>query len=384
MDTERLTVLGIDVERADGSSPSSLDKLVRRLIDQPDVDRFLNSEQYFFALLTSRLRDALDDGFDRRADGALGELHRALYLLYEQNFAAPTTPQALNQFHPFPIRIRREIERAWQAFETNRARLIVDAIPADPFTFAEAFRQLCVNHPLSRHPLFDFLEFKAKRDDLVAFMQRDSALILRFSDLVAMAMIGADDEVRGELATNLWDEMGNGDLSQRHTNQFRNLLAYVNGEAVSKSISSLGLAGLVDWQGLAGYNLHLFFSLHRTNYLKSVGCLGASELMDAAQYAKLLRGCARVGLDDQKRLAYYTNHVDDDLSHGETWLTNVIVPLVCKYPHHRSEIMLGAEMRLNVTCDYFTSVLRHLVGTTQTISVGDIGPDLGDVQRGRT
>src|SRR6185437_320688 len=174
------------------------------------------------------------------------------------------------------------------------------------------------------------------------------------------AMIGADDEIRGELAANLWDEMGNGDPSMRHTVLFRRLLSYVGCEPDGNTASTENYVGIHDWQGYAGYNLHLFFSLHRRNYFKSVGCLGSSEFMDGGQYAKILRGCSRVGLEDKDRLAYYASHVEIDAQHGETWLGNVLVPLVLKYPEARSDIVLGAEMRLNVTADYYDSILSKL------------------------
>jgi len=38
----------------------------------------------------------------------------------------------------------------------------------------------------------------------------------------------------------------------------------------------------------------------------------------------------------------------------------VLVPLVAKSPKLHDDIILGARMRLNITHDYFTSVLRNL------------------------
>jgi hypothetical protein len=349
-----------DVKANGGSSEAGLDELVRRVVQAPDIDAMLREEPNFFPSLMARLTYELAAGFERGNERALRQIHRALYFLYEQNFAAPTAIDAANQFHPFLMRVRNEIERRWEAFEKTRARIAEDDVPADPAAFSQFFKERCFAHLLARHPLFDFLELKAGRDDLIDFFRSDSALALRFCDLVTMTMVGADEEVRGELAVNLWDEMGNGDPSLRHAKLFRRLLAYVGADRGAQPGPGESFVDSLEWQGLAGYNLHLFLSIHRSNYFKSVGCLGSSELMDGPQYAKLLRGLRRVGIDDQQQLAYYASHVEIDAVHGQNWIENVLVPLVVKYPEMRGQIVVGAAMRLNITNDYFTSVLRKL------------------------
>jgi hypothetical protein len=337
-----------------------LDDAIVALVRQSELERAL-SEPGLYPTFMARLSRTLEDAFERHNQRSLLEVHKALYLLYEQNFAAPAQAQAANQFHPFLLRVRNDIERAWERFETRRAHAREDEAPDDAAAFSSFFKDRCRQHRLSRHPLFDFLEFKATRDEIVEFFLHDRPLIQRFCDLVTMAMVGADEEVRGELAVNLWDEMGNGDPAMRHTALFRRLLDYVGADRGGDTASTEAHVGILDWQGLAGYNLHLFFSLHRRNYFKSVGCLGSAELMDSNQYAKILHGCRRIGMADAEPLAYYVSHAEVDMQHGESWLANVLVPLVLKYPQARAEIILGAEMRLNITADYFDSILTKLI-----------------------
>jgi hypothetical protein len=361
---------------------TGLDDMVLRLARESDLDQFVGEDRAFFPAFMKRLERTIESGLVGRQARALYEIHRALYVLYELNFAAPDNPQAANQFHPFLLRVRNDIERAWERAETSRAQVTPSDVPGDPVRFSADFKDRCARHRLARHPLFDFLEFKATRAELIEFFMHDRALILRFCDLVSMAMVGADDEVRGELAVNLWDEMGNGDPAMRHTALFRRLLSYIGCEADRTGASTEPYVGILDWPGFAGYNLHLFFSLHRRNYFKSVGCLGSAELMDGNQYAKILRGCHRVGLDDAEQLAYYASHVEIDASHGETWLANVLVPLVVKYPEARVEIAVGAEMRLNITADYYDSLLQKLLAlprrrVVERQSVASVAPVTG-------
>jgi hypothetical protein len=347
-----------EVRRADRRESARLDEMVPRLMHSPDLDQLLRTDEQQYRSPMERLRLRIAAAFNDRDEDALTEMHRVLFFLYEQHFADPASPEAVNQFHPLLIRIRNDIERAWLASEASRARSVDGPSPATPEAFASAFKEICFNHPLARHPLFDFLEHQAQREQMVAFFRSDSALILRFCDLISTAMVGADDEIRGELAVNLWDEMGNGDAAQRHTALFRRFLAYIGAD--DDFLSPEAAARQMDWQGLAGYNLHLCLSIHRSHYFKYVGCLGSSELMDAPQYAKVLKGCRRVGLNDDEKLAYYANHVSIDAAHGQDWLDKVLVPLVAKSPKLHDDIILGARMRLNITHDYFTSVLRNL------------------------
>ena len=58
------------------------------------------------------------------------------------------------------------------------------------------------------------------------FFRHEGVLILRFCDLMVLSMLGVDEDVREELATNLWDEVGNGNYQNRHTELFRRLLRH--------------------------------------------------------------------------------------------------------------------------------------------------------------
>jgi hypothetical protein len=197
------------------------------------------------------------------------------------------------------------------------------------------------------------LENRATRGDLVTFFLSDAAVIVRFCDLVVLTMVGADDAIRGELAENLWDEMGQGRAQEQHVHLFGNLLKYAGIDLPERPLSVDDFVNNLDWSGLAGYNFYLFLCLNRRNQLRSLGALGAAESMDPAQYRRVLAGCRRVGFDDEAQLTYYASHESMDVEHGNRWLKNVLLPLVRKYPEKRYEIVLGAHMRINVTLDYY-------------------------------
>ena len=212
------------------------------------------------------------------------------------------------------------------------------------------------------------MEDDANEDAIVDFFVHEGTVILRFCDLIVLSMVGADDDVRRELADNFWDEVGNGNYQNRHTELYKRLLRYVDHEKPEQHLLSALCLERLDWQGLAGYNLYMNLALNRRNYYKSVGCLGVAEMMDPAQYDKIVRGCHRVGLRDDHQLAYYVDHIEIDKEHGDGWLNNVMAPIVSRYPEAAYDIAAGALMRLNTGCDYYDYLLEKLAGNV----VGDL------------
>lgn len=346
---------------------------VRALMARPDLDEYFEARPERAASL---LRDAAalaehaygagdetagdgaaDDAYDA---GARYQLHKALYLLYEEHLRPSGASTVFNQYNPELIGVRNRLERRWEAFETSRARFDADAVPTDPDAFRRYFKALIMSHHMVGHPLFDFLETEATREDLVGFFLSDAAVIVRFCDLVVLSMVGVEDAIRPELAENFWDEMGNGRHQERHVHLYRNLLEYAGVNLPGDELVADDFSGHLNWQGLAGYNLYLFLCMHRKNQFRSLGALGAAEAMDPAQYAKVLAGCRRVGLEDNDKLAYYAGHAELDVSHGEGWCDNVLLPLVQRYPQRRGEIVEGTLMRMNITADYYDDLLRRL------------------------
>lgn len=342
------------LQRAEGER---LDELVAQVLRTPDIDALLYANQGFFPRFMALLSHTLEHAFEASDQAARQQAHRALFLLYEENFEQFGDGAASNQFHPFVIRVRNDIERAWERFERNRIDAPFDQIPADAEGFSDFFRRYCAEHRLTGHPLFDFIEQEATREEIVRFFAYDSTLVLRFCDLITLSMIGADDSVRSVLAENFWDEMGNGDFSRRHTHLFKRLLSYVGADQL---LAADRIAMGSSWQALAGYNLYMYLSLHRRNYFMSLGCLGSGELMDSGQYVKIVKGCRRVGFTDREGLAYYIDHAEADVRHGNEWLDQVLVPMVEKYGGARRDIVTGASLRLNTTADYYDFLLRDL------------------------
>jgi CRP-like cAMP-binding protein len=329
--------------------PASFHDRVVWLMGRDDLDTYLELHPAESRTLIRSATSLADRAFVERDPSALGEAHKTLYALYEDQ-VRPVGASAYNQFNPLLLEVRNVLESQWERYEVDRITVVPDEVPTDPGEFSRYFAELCRKGSMADHRLFEFLENGATRVELVSFFLSDAPVIVRFCDLVALTMVGADDEIRGELAENLWDEMGQGRKQERHVRLFGSLLEDAGIDLPEGPLSADHFVHNLEWSGLAGYNFYLFLCLHRRNQLRCLGALGAAESMDPAQYSRVLAGCRRVGFDE---IAYYADHESMDVEHGDRWLENVLLPLVRKYPEKRHEIVLGAQMRINVTRDYY-------------------------------
>ena len=333
---------------------------VGALVARSDLEDHLERSELEAATLLRSCDRLVEAAFGKGDPVARYQAHKALYVLYEDSLRPAGVDAGLNQFNPFLITLRNKIERRWEKLELERIALNSEEVPEDPDAFGDYFMATCWGHKMIGHRLFEYLGAEASRGELINFFLNDGAVIVRFCDLVALSMIGADDDVRPELATNFWDEMGKGAFQERHVALYRDLLAYTGTNLPADDLSTDHFIDRLDWSGLTGYNLYLFLCLHRRNQFRALGALGAAEMTDPPQYARVLEGCRRVGLDDDARLAYYAGHHETDVTHGADWLEKVLLPLVRKYPKKRHEIVVGALMRMNVTLDYYDNLLEGL------------------------
>jgi hypothetical protein len=328
---------------------------IRSMIEGAELELYFDDQPEEFAALRHRVDEVLDAAFGRGEDDALADVHATLFALYELHVAPAASERCANQFNPYLIRLRGAIERRWLASEAlGTTRLDVSVRTARDLT--EAICSVSAQHRASKHPLFDFLEKDATRVQLSAFFRSDSALNIRFFDLIVLALLGSDPSVRGELSQNFWDEAGKGDPQRSHVALFRHLL-----HTVEIPHADDDHASLLGWQGLAGYNLFMMTGLNRSQGLKSLGVMAVTELLDPTQYEKLTRGCRRLGLGEKGELDYYDEHVSIDVVHAEGWLSNVIVPLATKYPSQMNDIYTGAQWRLNTCAAYYDALYARLL-----------------------
>ena len=281
--------------------------------------------------------------------------HRALLAVYQQHMRLPHHALAVNQFHPLPCRVMAVLEGGWERDMLARAGAGRDisgaALPADPDAFVDWYRTTAFTHPLYEHDLYAYVANEADRGAVEWFLRMESAGEAAFDDLVALAQVGTRGEVKIEMASNYWDEMGNGKSHKVHTHMFHRLVEGLGIEPPA--------ADELPWQVLAGVNVMLWSCIPRRNAFRAQGALGAVELLAPQRCTRLVHGARRVGID-KRTMSYYGAHAIIDVGHAEGWLDHVVRPQVAELPESRVGIAEGLLVRADASLDYFDWCLSEM------------------------
>lgn len=287
---------------------------------------------------------------------ALEAMHRALFLLYEDLVRPPGPVGEDAQFDLTVLSIRGQLEMWADRFEARRTPDL-SGCTLDADGVIDEIHRIWRGFRTPNHPIFEYVQSKASREAVLEYLRSDYILNIRFYDLVVFSLVAADERIRGEVAHNLWDEVGQGDLRRTHVQLYRDL---VQSEGIDPSVERMDT--YLSWQGLAGCNLMMRHGLHRSRYFESLGSLAITELADPEQYKKFVRGCNRVGVGSRNpaSLAYYEEHISVDVLHGDGWLKSVIRPLVQTWPQAGGKILAGVYQRLNTANDYWDDLLLRM------------------------
>ncbi len=337
----------------------SLAATLRRLLEQDDLDTVLEREPGLEDGLLQSARTLADRAYphdkttDRQSAPWLDHtsrdaLHRALLVLYQQHVRLPTDSSLANQFHPLATTLLRTLERPWEEDMLRRVRgshdLSESALPDQGDEFAQWFRDTAFSHPLYEHDLYSFIASDSTRQQLEWFLRMECAGEAAFDDLVALGQVGTRGEVKMEMASNYWDEMGRGKPHAVHTHLFHQLIEGLKLEAPSASD--------LPWQVLAGVNVMLWSCIARRNAFRAQGTLGAVELLAPQRCTRVVHGALRVGIR-KKTVVYYGAHAIIDIGHAEGWLDHVVKPQVAAHPPARVGIAEGLIARADASLDYF-------------------------------
>ena len=333
--------------------------MLQGLLEHDDLDARLEAEPGLEKRLLASARALTKRAYPRTRTtdrqsaewidhGARDELHRALLVLYQQHVRLPVDAPLLNQFHPLPCTLMHILERPWEEDMMRRVRFSTDVsqtvLPDHPDDFAQWFRETAFAHPLYEHDLYGFIASEATRAQLEWFFRMECAGEAAFDDLVALAQVGTRGEVKMEMASNYWDEMGKGKPHAVHTHLFHQLIEGLGLQAPDASV--------LPWQVLAGVNVMLWSCIPRRNAFRAQGTLGAVELLAPQRCTRVVHGAMRVGIK-KKSVVYYGAHAIIDIGHAEGWLDHIVKPQVALHPPARVGIAEGLVARADASLDYF-------------------------------
>ena len=219
-----------------------------------------------------------------------------------------------------------------------------DSLPTEPRAYLSWIKRTAKEHRVYKHSYYrDFIHNHATADDLRTYVIQESVVDGRFDDLLAMMQVGTNGAAKMEIATNFWDEMGNGNHAQVHTHLFNNIFKVfdVEAEDLERSLTANAL--------LSG-NLAVMLCRYRQFYAEAVGFLGMTEWLVPDRFVHVLHAWARLGLPESG-VAYHRLHVTIDSQHAQGWFHNVVLP-AAESPHMRRGIARGTLWRLNSSARY--------------------------------
>lgn len=318
--------------------------------------------------LRQRLIKRVNRDCSRALDGdrvLLFIVHSALASIYAYDFSIPTARNVGGSARQTLADIRSSIEGHMMDYENNQVDAALFKNVPRGIAYTEWLKALIDAHPASHHDFYErFMAKEAGRSALRYYIAQESTLDPRFDDILALMQIGAPDKVKMEIATNYWDEMGNGIPSRVHTQLFSGAK-----KALDLTYPSSDVA--LSLEALICGNISSALALHRRYFYRAVGYFAAVEYLVPGRFKHVIKAWQRAGLPDIG-IIYHQLHIGVDVFHAEGWFDNAITPLVEQDEESQNEITTGTMLRLNSSKRYLDAMLT----TTRDMKDGPEGPPM--------
>jgi len=260
------------------------------------------------------------------------------------------------QHHPVIAGLKQRCEQEW--LDELSAIELPDGIDAtDPIG---AMRALAARDRLPT--VYKWLARSATWDEVVTFLALEGGPDAGFDDLVAACQVGLFGSAKMELATNYWDEMGDGDPDAVHTTLHERLVEAIAMPRIPLSEQPVSALARAAFGGLLATNRWL--------QPEMLGALGLIELQAGPRCRLVLQAFARCGAPDAA-FPFYEVHAEVDPRHGKDWLDKAITPTVAERPAWGERIVRGALWRGAVNGAFLADVTTQLVGDTASSPTGE-------------
>ena len=244
-------------------------------------------------------------------------------------------------------------EREWMHGE--EARCDRAGMPTTPGEFDTWYRALFKRQIDASEAFFHSIAHECSIEQLSMYVCFEEQVDGRFDDVIALAQLGLKGNEKLALASNFWDEMGEGQLEEMHTILFNESAKYFSDILRRSAIADLLKPTPA---ALANGNILMLLALRRKYSLRLLGALTLLEQTAPHRFSKTVQGMRRLGVPESV-IYYHEMHVRVDAKHGHDLLNKVIGPMIQRTPSIIGEIALGALTRFNIATDYYKN-LEHL------------------------
>jgi hypothetical protein len=250
------------------------------------------------------------------------------------------------QHDPAVVALKHKYEAQWLA-ELEAFQLPDDVDATEPL---DAMRAIAARDRLPR--IYKWLAREADWEQVVRFLALEGGPDADFDDLVAVCQIGLSGSAKMELATNYWDEMGNGDPDAVHTVLHNRLVEAIDLPTIPLADQPTSALARAAFSGLLATNRWL--------QPEMLGALGLIELQAGPRCRLVLHALERCGAPAEA-MPFYEVHADVDPRHGKDWLEKAIAPTIERLPEWGPRIVRGALWRAAVNAEFLDDVTELLI-----------------------
>ncbi len=282
-------------------------------------------------------------------------LQESLSLIYGYVFGYEDSPiyliandQLEEQIVRFKINLEREMLEHW--LKPNPAPDGLDQIRGGEYLDA-------LNRENSGiyHPFFDYVRDEMSRDSMIEFLKLEAIRNEVVDDEVALIVVGLQGLMKRTMASNLWDECGNGNLSQFHTYWLRRLLSRIN--ALDSLPTYRDEHG--PWFAKATSNSFNMLATRPGYKYRAYGSFLITESWVNPHFERIVLGLARTGLDHRDVAVYFASHIRIDPGHTKEMLQAFVQQEPRLTTSEVSEVILGAHTAVQAGTRLYDLALRY-------------------------
>ncbi|CDG85685.1 iron-containing redox enzyme family protein [Janthinobacterium agaricidamnosum] len=314
---------------------------------QPDLRAFLELD-----LLG---QTACINHVERRSSERGELLNNYLGTIYSYHYGYADSPCFLRN----DIELESRLARAKLVLEEDLVNHWLPVTPIPQFDDQQAaanyLREYVDANAALHHPLFDYLRDEAEPAALMEFLRLETCRNEIVDDEIALLLCGLQGNMKKAIASNLWDECGNGSLEKFHTYWLRRLVEQ-----------------LQDWEQLPQYRASSkpWFSSIISNTFNALvtrpaykcrayGMFLTTEARVAPHFSAIMGGLRRTGLDHRDIAVYFDTHMRIDPHHTDELLTAFSHQEPALNPVQVAEVVRGAHFAVAAGMAQYGRVLAY-------------------------
>lgn len=205
------------------------------------------------------------------------------------------------------------------------------------------------------HPFYDFLESEAPLEHMKEFLMIEVIRNEVIDDEIAHLVVGLQGLMKNVIVSNLWDESGNGELTEVHTYWLRLILDKLDIEKEFKIYRKTTFP----WFAKISSNCSNINFIRPGYKYRGYGSFLITEGWVLPHFRKIVSGLNRVGLNNPELQKYFTEHIRIDPFHTNEMLQGILHQVPALSTRALNEVAVGAHMAVAAGTRMYDRLLSY-------------------------